>query len=573
VDRSIIKEPRIRLASFGVKTCAALMPLLCVVTAYAQSKSRDWLTWGNDPERTGWSQGETTLSLKNVGGIDLKWKTQIDKQVPIEVESGAAVLTAPLVVENVTTPSGYKDLVFTLAASNRLVAVDSANGGIVWQKKFENKVAPKTAANWVCTNTPTATPLIDKPNGIIYVISADGVLHELSITNGEDKMPPTDFVPPYSRNWSLNLIGGVLYSTVGRGCGNADITNSANAADVGRGKGGSNGRGPVASEMVAMDLNDGAHPMRHFATSTGRPGGAWSRQGMAWGQNSLLTQTADGALDPATNKWGNVLLRLAPKTLQLLDYFVPPNVELLNTKDLDFGSSGPLAFSLKGRELVAAGGKDGTIYLLDAKSLGSPDHKTPLFQLKIGNDAELYASNGIWGALATAVDSKGERWIYVPMWGPPSVGVNFKYSNGEAVNGCVMGFRVDLINQQPVLVPVWVSRDMSVPDPPVVANGLVFAISTGENTIQRHTDPRYIQFYQRPDQPPLSTTGILTPEERGQHVTHAILYAFDAANGNELYSSKDTIDDWTHFSSVTVAGGQIYLTTRRSLLYAFGLRK
>jgi outer membrane protein assembly factor BamB len=120
---------------------------------------------------------------------------------------------------------------------------------------------------------------------------------------------------------------------------------------------------------------------------------------------------------------------------------------------------------------------------------------------------------------------------------------------------------------------MWVSRNLAVPDPPVVANGLVFAISTGENTIQRHTDPRYQKLYQQPGQPPPPKTGVMTGPERGQNVTHTILYAFDAATGQELYSSKETIDDWTHLSSVTAAGGKVYVTTRKTILFAFGPKK
>src|SRR5207248_2371925 len=56
-----------------------------------------------------------------------------------------------------------------------------------------------------------------------------------------------------------------------------------------------------------------------------------------------------------------------------------------------------------------------------------------------------------------------------------------------------LGYEVDLVpiplNDKPALLPMWVSRNLSVPDPPVVGNGVVFAISTGENTLQRHTDP------------------------------------------------------------------------------------
>ena len=73
--------------------------------AHAQSgKSREWLTWGGDIERTGWNRGESTLSKQNVGRLGLKWKTQIDKEVSIEIESGNSMLTTPLVAQGVRTP-------------------------------------------------------------------------------------------------------------------------------------------------------------------------------------------------------------------------------------------------------------------------------------------------------------------------------------------------------------------------------------------------------------------------------------------------------------------------------------
>ena len=64
---------------------------------------REWLTWGGDIERTGWNRAETALSKQTVGRLALKWKTQIDKQVSIEIESGASMLTGPLVAQGVPT--------------------------------------------------------------------------------------------------------------------------------------------------------------------------------------------------------------------------------------------------------------------------------------------------------------------------------------------------------------------------------------------------------------------------------------------------------------------------------------
>ena len=554
------------------RTCLVLAVCFGISLAiHAQGgRSREWLTWGGDPERTGWNRGETALSKQSVARLALKWKTQIDQHVPIEIESGNSMLTAPLVAQGIRTPQGTKTVVYTLAASNTLAALDAATGATLWRRTLDNTVEPRNAANWICTNTSTATPVIDKARGIIYMLAADGRLHGMDLATGGGKlMPPPEFVTPFSRNWSLNLVDGVIYTTVGRGCGNGPVP-GAPAPPAGTLRVGA-APPPVAAHMIAMDLTDAARPITRFFTSTARPNGAWSRAGLAWAFNSLLVQTADGAWNPSEGLWGQTLLRLAPKTLQVLDYFTPPNLDELNTNDLDYGSGGTLGFTFRNRDLVVSAGKDGMVYLLDAKSLGGEDHRTPMFSLKAGNDELSYASMGVWGAPATFVNARNERWVYFPMWGPPSKNATFERTHGEARDGSIMAFQVAMENDKPVLVPKWMSRNLAVPDSPVIANGVVYAISTGENTLQRHTDPRYHAIFQKPGAPPLPKTGTLTAEERGQNTTHTILYALDAETGQELYSSKDLIDDWTHLSSITVADGSVYITTRKTIVYAFGL--
>jgi hypothetical protein len=545
------------------------------VAVHAQSgRSREWLTWGGDIERSGWNRGETTLSKQSVGRLALKWKTQIDKVVSIEIESGNSMLTAPLVVRGVRTPQGSRTAVYTLAASNTLAALDAATGASVWRRAFDNTVDPANKPNWICTNMSTATPVIDKARGVIYMLAADGRLHGVDLATGEAKLiPPPQFVTPYSRNWSLNLIDGIMYTTVGRGCGNGPVPGAPLPPPGTIRGGGAAPPPPVAAHMIAMDLNNPARPITRFFTSTARPNGAWSRAGLAWAHDSLFVQTADGVWNPPQGLWGQTLLRLAPKTLQVLDYFTPSNLDVLNANDLDYGSGGTLGFTFRNRDLVVSAGKDGMVYLLDAKSLGGADHRTPLFSIKAGNDELSYASMGVWGAPSTFVNGRNERWVYFPMWGLPSKEIKFDRTHGDARDGSIMAFQVVLEGDGPALVPKWVSRNLAVPDSPVFANGVIYAISTGENTLQRHTDPRYHAIYQKPGAPPLPKTGTMTAEERGQNTTHTILYALDAETGEELYSSKDVIDDWTHLSSVTVADGQVYVTTRKTIVYAFGLNK
>jgi len=139
---------------FTIAVCGAVA--LSSLLAHAQrSSSHEWLTWGGDIERTGWNRAESVLSKKTVGQLVLKWKTQIDKQVPIEIESGASMLTAPLLAQGIRTRQGTKTIVYTLAASNTLAAIDAVTGAIIWQRTVENTIEPGNPANWLCTNTST----------------------------------------------------------------------------------------------------------------------------------------------------------------------------------------------------------------------------------------------------------------------------------------------------------------------------------------------------------------------------------------------------------------------------------
>ena len=137
------------------------------------------------------------------------------------------------------------------------------------------------------------------------------------------------------------------------------------------------------------------------------------------------------------------------------------------------------------------------------------------------------------------------------MQGPPSKGApKFKYTHGPADQGSIMAFevRMDPDKNRPALDPVWISRDMHAPDPPVVANGVVYALQTGKNATE-------------------TRSGGKTP------TPNAILYAFDAETGQQLYSSEKLIDSFTHFSEPVVAGGQVYVCTWDGKVYAFGVKK
>jgi outer membrane protein assembly factor BamB len=83
----------------------------------------------------------------------------------------------------------------------------------------------------------------------------------------------------------------------------------------------------------------------------------------------------------------------------------------------------------------------------------------------------------------------------------------------------------------------------------------VYAISSGEFTRQ------------------VAENGALyTAQERiARSTANAVLHAFDAETGKELFSSGKTMESFTHLGGLALADGRIYTTTHDSTVYAFGL--
>ena len=510
----------------------------------------DWASYSYDRERTGWNRGETTLSPKTVGKIKLLWNTQLTTTSRALVLS---TLTAPVVASGVSTSDGVKDLVFSFGIDDVLSAVDANTGKIVWQKNFPNPLKPLRPPSISCSNTEQATPAIDKARGVIYFTASDGKLRAAHLTDGSEAMTPTDMVQPFSRNWSLNVVDNVVYTTAGRGCGGG----ATQPMEYGT--------------VAAMDVSDPTHPaLSRFYTGKGRPAGPWGATGVAWGPQGAYVTTADGPNNPGSGIYGDMVLAVRPHAWGLNDSFTPTHWRYVNARDLDFGSGGPLLFTFGKRNIVATASKESVIYLLDADNLGGVDHMTGLYQSpRWGNDIQDFQAQGVWGSLATSLDDKGQRWIYTPMWGAPAkAGPKFPNSYGDVTNGSVMAFTVVDDNGKPSLQPQWMSRDLNMASPPVVANGVVYALQTAESTVQVPKSIFNADGSRKPFNPDQNAENrIVIP-----HATMT-LFAFDATTGKELWSSKKAMDGNTvHFTQPVVALGKLFAVDHAGHLWAFGLK-
>jgi len=494
----------------------------------------DWLTYGGDPQRTGWARNETKLTKDNVKSLAVQWRLKLDN-VAKELNS----LMTPLVVENVFTPRGVKDIVIVAGASDNLCAIDLDTGKLLWKRTFNVEGKPKSPPHWLCPNALNATPVIERSRrGLgemtVHAIASDGKLHSLNVINGEDRLPPKPFVPPFSKNWSLNLVDGILYTPISQGCNGA------------------------RSGVYSMDLNDPERPVRFFLASTAG-GGIWGRAGLAISSGLVWGETGDGPYDPKANRLTDSIFALSAKDLQLKDYYTPTNREWITKKDLDMGNISAVVFPFKQWELVAGAGKEGVIYLLDAKSPGGADHRMPLFRSPLYTNEDVdFAGRGFWGAFATWEDTKGVRWLYAPAWGPQhSASPAFEKTHGDAPNGSIMAFRVEVKDSKPMLVPAWRSRDLNVPEPPIVAAGMVLAISSGENVRQLDSGGKILSSKARAESP----------------AGNATLYAFDSETGAELYSSGREMTSFTHFGGLAIASGRVLVATYDGVVYCFGIRE
>ncbi|MCC6539162.1 MAG: PQQ-binding-like beta-propeller repeat protein [Bryobacterales bacterium] len=514
-----------------VRDCALLAMLVAV-----HVQGADWLTDGSDVIRSNWQQDEKILSPATAKNMQLLWTAKVENQT-----RAMHSLLPPLVIGSVNTPAGAKQVVIQAGVSDNLVAIDVATGEILWKLQFESTFRDSPGGRGpsvLCPGGMTANVTIGPGDGpgkyIIYAASWDGRLHKVDAGTGKELVAPLKFMPPNGKPYALSLHKNVIYTHSAQGCGGNP--NMVYTYDLATNKVGS--WGPAG-------------------------GGMWGRSGPAIDSKDVLyTGTGDGKWDPENGVYGNgiVAVKQNPQTkaVELVDYYGPSNAEWLFKRDLDMQVT-PTIFKYKGKEYVVDASKECRLYFMDAESIGGDDHRTPAYRTPlICNEIVDFAEAGIWGSLASWEEKDGTRWVLTPFWGPKHSKYRAPLEYGPVKKGAIAAFTVETNPQGKVwLRPRWVSRDMDQAEPPVIANGVIFAYGSGENTAQAYPD-----------------VGLdFRAERRIPMSTKAVLYALDAKTGKELWSSGDQVKTWNHWSGLAVANGRVYMNTFDGMVYCFGIRQ
>ena len=501
-----------------------------------QAAVADWLTDGGDLERTAWQRNETLISTSSVRDMKLLWKTKLDNQ-PRQMHN----LLPVLIAGRVDTARGWRSIVLVTGVTDNLYGLDAETGEILWHTRFKTDWTPPAGggrgAGILCPGGITATPVIgptDTPGKYtVYAAAWDGTLRRLNLADGKEIAPPAKFMPPNGKPYALSLRHNVIYTHTAQGCGGNP--NMVYIYDLATDKVGT--WGPAG-------------------------GGMWGRTGPAISSSGVLyTGTGDGPWDPENGVYGNGIIgvRQNPQTkaAELVDYYGPTNAEWLWKRDLDMQVT-PAIFKFKGKELMIDAGKECVIYLMDTDSIGGDDHRTPLHRTPlICNEEVNFASAGIWGSMATWEDKSGTRWALTPFWGPKHSKFKAPIENGPIKYGAIAAFKVTEKGGSYTLDPAWLSRDMNRAEPPVIANGVIFAYGSGEDTDQAAFD-----------------IGLAYNHDSSNRIRNskkAVLYALDAQTGKELWNSGDQIASWVHWGGLSVANGKVYINTFDGYQYCFGI--
>ena len=557
--------------------------LLSVVWVQAQGRGGgEWTTVGSDAQRTAWVRTDARLTKDAVtkGEFQFLWKHRFDNEAR-QLNS----LTQPVLLDRLIGFRGFKALGFVGGSADRIFAIDTDLARPYWTThlNYTATTGGPPPSSWACPGGLVATPTrrtvltpsafaggggggrggrsgsaVGEPGrgaavlaqmaaaqgrgrataappqepqagrenaataaipfgGVdpVYAVGSDGYLHTLLSSNGADSEAPTAFLPPSSKPSALIFVDGVVYASTSDNCGAAP--NAVWALDL-------TVEGP--GRKVTSWKTGGASIAGTSGPALGTDGTLYVALGAAPSEGKSVSAGKDSA-----RTYANAVVALDRKTLTVKDWFT--------AEGADFNAS-PIVVRYKDKDLLAATGNDGRLYLLDGTSLGGSDHKTPLFV------SPKFSKAGAGTALATW-EADGTRWILATAAGGPPAALKLA-SNGPVVSGGVVAFKLSDQGGKVALEPGWASRDMTSPLAPIVVNGMVFATASGE----------------------FRSTAPLSAAERAQRSTPAVLYALDGVTGKTMWSSGRTITSFAR-SGLSSGAGQVYLVTYDNTLYAFGI--
>ena len=449
----------------------------------------------------------STVTRDNVGQLGVAWHITLP-----DIADGA-----PLFVSNAETVDGVRDLLIVATMGGHLIALDPADGSIVWQTN------PPKGVRWT-----TASPAVDPTRTYAYAYCLDGYVHRYRIADGgearDDSWPELITLKGGVEKGSSAL--SVVTTKSGDSYLYATIAAYPEPGDD----------GDYQGHLVSINLATGEQHVfnalcsdrdQHFVENgdasndcADQQAGIWARAGAVYDpvtdRTYVTTGNGDFDADQGGYNWGTSVVALRSDGTSdggtPLDSYTPANYDQLTDDDLDLSSTTiailPLATE-NARRLAVQGGKDGHLRLLDLNDLsgqGGPRHIGGELQ-----DIELATGGEILTRPAAWLADDGTTWLFVTS----DQGINAYALNTDTADGI------------PRLELRWQQDEPGTS--PIVDGGVLFYAQDGN------------------------------------------VRALDPETGDELWSD-DTMVGNIHWESPIVVGDTLYLPDHENGLTAYRLR-
>jgi outer membrane protein assembly factor BamB len=357
-----------------------------------------WPAFNNGGQRNAVDTAETTITSGNVAHLVRRWRHTLP-----------AIVDGTLVEEpNVTTTSGVKNLLFVTTKAGSLLALDAANGNIVWRRDTHGP------------NITTSSPALDSRGQFVYSYGLDGKVHKYAIGSGAEVTRGgwpviVTLMPDVEKgSSSLNLGNGYLYVTLSGYNGDAGHYNGHIVA--------------VNLATVATTVfNVLCANIRHLLDNhPGDPNycpdiqaGVWARAGAVIDpvNNDIFITTGNGPYNANAggHDYGDSVIKLSPDLSTLIDTYTPGNYHTLQQQDEDLGSAAPTMLPPQTHSttpyLAVQAGKDNTLRLLNRQNLsgaGGPNHVAGELQaIPVPQSCEVLTQPTAWN------DPNKVTWVFV----------------------------------------------------------------------------------------------------------------------------------------------------------------
>ena len=530
---------------FSIAAVSMACALIGSGEAFAQRGGGDWMTSGMDGQRSGWVRADSKISDASMKkpGFQFLWKLKLNGQ-PRQLNS----LTAPALLDFYIGYKGFRTLGFFGTSADTVIAVDTDLARVEWEKTLGS-------------SAKTANPTLDCPGGMTSAVtrrtsvgypptpaggrggggfgraggakSAVGLPGEGAAILKEERPQQPARMPPAAPPAKPGRRAAPVANAFGRAIQWVDaLTSDGKLHSVYVSNGDEPNPAvsflPANANAQGLIVFDGTAYAETVNSCGGVENGLWaldleSKKVSHWKAGAT---GVGGSAGPAVGPDGTIYATDGSDLVALEAAALTVKSTYKAGAKL---TSSPVVFEFKGKDLLAVTAADGTLHLLDTAKPDAPLAKSAPF-----SGAE-YAA----GALASWQDGSGNRWVLAPA-GPM----------GGAKNGSIAAFKVVERNGLATLETAWTSRAMTSPLPPIVVNGVIFALSSGE---YRTADTK------------------MPAADRAKKSSNAVLYALDAATGKELWNSGSKIASFAHSGGLAAGGNRIYVGTYDGTQYVFGM--